>query len=109
MPVTEAAVKDFLDKLSAARPITSRKMFGGVGIYCDGVFFAVIDDDRLYFKVDEHNLPKYDSSRAVQWLIQGPEPQAMPYREVPANIVNGPDLGEWIDDAVQVALRKKKK
>jgi len=27
-------------------------MFGGVGLYCDGLFFALLDDDRLYFKID---------------------------------------------------------
>jgi len=110
MPVTEAAVQSFLSKLSAVRPITSRKMFGGIGIYCDGVFFAVIDDDRLYFKVDETNLSDYEAKGAAQWIIEGMSNGGpMPYREVPAEVLDSGDLGDWIDKAVQVALRKKKK
>jgi len=110
MPVTDAAVKSFLERLSAIRPITSRKMFGGVGIYRDGIFFAVIDNDRLFFKVDEHNLPKYDGHGAVQWLLNDSVESPMPYRIVPDVIQSDPDrLGEFIDDAVQVAIRKKKK
>jgi DNA transformation protein len=110
MPVTEAAVQSLLAPLSAVRPITSRKMFGGIGIYCDGVFFAVIDDDRLYFKVGEGNLADYEALSAAQWTIDGPNGGPMPYREVPIEILNAPDiLGGWVDKAVRVALSKKKK
>lgn len=110
MPVTDAAVQTLLAPLSAVRAITSRKMFGGIGIYCDGVFFAVIDDDRLYFKVDEVNLPDYDEMGARQWVIEGPNGGAMPYRELPDKILNDPNvLGSWIDDSVRVAQTKKTK
>jgi DNA transformation protein len=110
MPVTEAAVQSLLAPISAVRPITSRKMFGGIGIYCDGVFFAVIDDDRLYFKVGEGNLADYEALSAAQWTIDGPNGGPMPYREVPTEILNAADiLGDWVDKAVRVALSKKKK
>jgi len=109
MPVTAEKVSELLAPLIAVRTITSKKMFGGIGIYSDGVFFAVIDDDRLYFKFDEVNGPKYDSFGAEQWVIMGETPSSMPYKEVPnAILANGEALGEWIDDAVGVALRKKK-
>ena len=39
----------------SVRDIRGRSMFGGVGIYSGGFFFALIDDDTLYFKVDESN------------------------------------------------------
>src|SRR3954467_8553022 len=32
--------------------ITARRMFGGFGIYKDGVIFALIIDQELYFKAD---------------------------------------------------------
>jgi len=110
MPVTEAAIKSFVQKLSASREITHRKMFGGVGLYSDGIFFAVIDDDRLYFKVDDINLPNYQAQGMQQWAIEGPNGGAMPYYEVPTDILNDAGkLGNWIDDAVEVAKRKKQK
>lgn len=41
------------DLLSDLGVISARSMFGGVGLYCDGVMFALIADDVLYIKVDE--------------------------------------------------------
>lgn len=41
------------DQLGDAGHITYRKMFGAYGVYCDGKFFAVICDDRLFIKITE--------------------------------------------------------
>ena len=39
------------EQLREAGAIRSRKMFGEYGLYCDGVFFAVICDDQFFIKV----------------------------------------------------------
>lgn len=52
-----------LDQLSAAGAVTARSMFGGVGLYCQGLFFGLIDDDTLYLKVDDATRPEFE--RAV--------------------------------------------
>jgi DNA transformation protein len=107
MAVSPEVAARMLSALESVRPITSRKMFGGVGIYCDGTFFAVIDDDRLFFKWGPSNEALFDEVGAEQWFIpQGP----MPYREVPESILMDQDrLGEWIDAAIDVAQTKKAK
>ena len=50
-----ASHQDFVDyvaeQLREAGTIRSRKMFGEYGLYCDGVFFAVICDDQFFVKV----------------------------------------------------------
>jgi DNA transformation protein len=110
MPVTQEKVNALLTPLTAVRPITSRKMFGGIGIYCDGIFFAVIDDDRLFFKVDDITLPDYERFNAEQWFIPGEPPSPQPYREVPSSVLSDPNqIAPWIDAAVGVATRKKAK
>ena len=38
------------EQLRGAGTIRSRKMFGEYGLYCDGLFFAVICDDQLFVK-----------------------------------------------------------
>jgi DNA transformation protein and related proteins len=48
-----------LDQLASLGPVRSRRMFGGVGLYGDDVFFALIDSDTLYFKVDDTNRSEY--------------------------------------------------
>lgn len=39
------------EQMSGAGEITYRKMFGEYGLYCNGIFFAVICDDQLFIKI----------------------------------------------------------
>lgn len=52
-----ASHKEFVDfvvgQLDSAGSITSKKMFGEYGLYCDGLLFALICDDQLFFKATE--------------------------------------------------------
>ena len=52
--MTMASDKSFVDyileQLEGAGEIRARKMFGEYGLFCDGVFFAVICDDQLFVK-----------------------------------------------------------
>ncbi|MGN1195875.1 MAG: TfoX/Sxy family protein [Acutalibacteraceae bacterium] len=43
-------VKFIADQMSGAGEITYRKMFGEYGLYLNGKFFAMVCDDRLFFK-----------------------------------------------------------
>ncbi|RYG48175.1 TfoX family protein [bacterium] len=105
--LTTEAVERILAALNSARPVTSRKMFGGVGLYTDGAFFGVIDDDRLYLKSDAATDGVYDTEEAAQWILpQGP----MPYREVRPHLLSDPErLGERIDSAVAIWRAKNAK
>ena len=64
MAVSAQYLTFVLDQLGQARPVTSRRMFGGVGFYAAGVFFAVADNDSLFFKVDAQTRPQISSGRA---------------------------------------------
>lgn len=96
-----------LDQLRAAVPITSRSMFGGVGIYSNGTFFALIADDVLYLKVDDTPRPGYETrgSRAFNPFGKG----TMGYFELPADVLEDEEqLRAWTRDAIAVAKRAKK-
>src|SRR5688572_6560166 len=43
------------EQLARVTRVTSRAMFGGVGLYADGLFFGLLADDRMYLKVDDTN------------------------------------------------------
>ena len=49
-----------VELLGAAGRVTARRMFGGYGLYCDGVMFALIADDVLYLKADDVNRPELE-------------------------------------------------
>jgi TfoX/Sxy family transcriptional regulator of competence genes len=58
MPVS-AAYRSFIqDLLADFGPVSIRHMFGGAGIYADGVMFAILAEDTLYLKADEVSPPR---------------------------------------------------
>ena len=49
-----------LEQLGRITSVTGKSMFGGVGIYAQGLFFALIADGRLYFKVNDATRPDFE-------------------------------------------------
>ncbi|TFH87286.1 TfoX family protein [Billgrantia azerbaijanica] len=41
-------------------PITARRMFGGHGIYHEGLMFALVADETLYLKADDENVADFE-------------------------------------------------
>jgi hypothetical protein len=80
--VESPGVQDLLARLGAALPIRTRAMFGGVGIYSGELFFALILDQRLYFRVDGATRPAY--------AARGSEPfQTVPRTERQGHVLGG--------------------
>lgn len=102
--------RDFvLEQLAAAGRVTPRAMFGGVGLYLDGLFFALIDDDTLYFKADDASRGRYEAAGSRPFCPDPAHPeQAMGYWQVPADVLEDPDeLAAWARTALGVALAKR--
>ena len=59
MSVSDSYLSFVLDQLAEVPRVVTKRMFGGIGIYSDGTFFAVIDNDTLFFKVDEALAQRY--------------------------------------------------
>lgn len=62
MAVSQDYRREVVARLSPFVPIVDKSMFGGVGLYGDGLFFAVLDNDRTYFKVDNTNRPDFEAA-----------------------------------------------
>ena len=92
--------------------VTSRPMFGGWGIYRDGMFFALIDDGQLYFKVDESSKAAYQKYGSKPFVYTGHKGKAvtMSYYELPAEVMEKSELlQKYVETSVNVAKRSKKK
>jgi DNA transformation protein and related proteins len=50
--------------------VTPRRMFGGWGLYRDGVFFALIAGDTLYFKSDDENRAQFERSSPGPFVFE---------------------------------------
>ena len=80
MPVSASFRAFVLDQLRrAVRGIRARSMFGGVGIYAGDLFFALIADDTLYFKVDDSNRPDFVAQGMRPFMPYGEEGEVMQY------------------------------
>lgn len=83
-------------------------MFGGLGIYADALFFALADDGKLYFKVDDSNRGDFEA-RGMGPFYPFDGAQPMGYWELPPGVLDDPkELAVWVEKAVGVAERAKK-
>jgi len=99
-----------LEQLAGLGQVTSLRMFGGVGLYFDGLFFGLIADDVLYFKVDDTNRADYQARGMRQFRPYADRPDvSMSYYEVPADALeNDEELIVWARKSIAVALAAAK-
>jgi len=109
MPVTPSYRQFILDQLGrVTRGLRAKNMFGGVGLYAGEFFFALIDDDTLYFKVDDATRGDFEARGMGPFRPFGDGGEVMQYYEVPAELLEEPEaLGPWLEKAVDVARRKQ--
>ena len=99
-----------LEQLGRVEPGTARGMFGGVGIYSRGLFFALIAGESVYLKVDDTNRPDFEAAGMGPFRPFGDESSSMNYYELPAELLEEPDrLRPWVHKALDVARRKRRK
>jgi DNA transformation protein len=94
-----------LEQLAPLGQITARRMFGGVGVYANGLFFALIDDDVLYLKGDEALKVAFEAAGSHAFDPFG-EGKPMAYWAAPAEALDDQDiLLEWSRKSLEVAAR----
>lgn len=109
MAVSEGFQAFVLEQLGRVTRPSAKRMFGGVGVYADDLFIAVIDDDRLYFKVDGTNRPDFEEAGCEPFRPYDDE-RTMSYYEVPIEVLEDQDrLREWTNKVIEVARRARKR
>lgn len=113
MPVSNDFLAWVIDQLGGINA-TSRRMFGGVGLYAYDLFFGLIDDDVLYLKVDDSNRGEYEARGSQPFKPFPDRSSTMQYYAVPADVLEDQDeLVAWTRKALSVAetatLSKSKK
>lgn len=103
--------KDFIrDQLAGFGPVTIRNMFGGAGIYADGVMFALLADDVLYLKADDDSARAFraEGMRPFTYERKGRPSVVMSYWEVPPRLLEEPEeLAAWAREAHRIACAGK--
>jgi len=110
MSVTRNYLDYVLEQLAPLSRVTSRRMFGGVGLYQDDRFFGLIDNDTLFFKVDDSNRADYVTRgmNAFRPFPNKPD-TSLSYFEVPADVLEDSDeLAAWARKSISAAAVKKR-
>lgn len=111
MPKTdfvEYVIKDLLSDMSG---ISSRPMFGGYGLYKDGVIFGIVADDKLYFKVGKMNQKKYEDAgcEPLTYDTKKRKDIALSYWEVPADIMEDrEEVCVWVNESLKISRQGSK-
>ena len=103
---------DYIAELLAPHGrILIRRMFGGHGVYCDGLFIAILRGESLYLKVDESSRGEFELAGCAAFTYQrAGKTASLGFYEAPANAMESPDLiGPWARLALQAALRAEAK
>ena len=100
-----------VDQLSrVVQRVRARRMFGGVGIYSGEVFFALIADDTVFFKVDDTTRADFESRQMEPFRPYGLEGEVMQYYQVPDDLLEDVEaLRPWAEKALAAAARKPAK
>jgi DNA transformation protein len=99
--------RDFvLEQLAGLGRVRSLRMFGGVGLYCDDLFFALIAGDTVYLKVDDGNRDDFTSRGMSPFRPFRNKPLwEMGYFEVPADVLeDAEEMTAWARKSLRAAL-----
>ncbi len=95
MSLTDSEITHIHDLFAPLGDITSRKMMGGLSIYCDGVIFAILDQDAtLYLKAKDGFAQEMAKAGAQQF--ESAKGRTMCYWTLPDNALDDPDeIAQW--------------
>ena len=106
-------MSEFVDNLQEVfatfGAVRGRRMFGGYGIYHDGLMFGLVADDVLYLKADEISLPAFaDQGLNPFEYEKNGKAIKMSYYMAPDTIFDDPENArEWAVRAFEAALRAR--
>lgn len=107
MAASSGYVAYVLEQLEALGPVSAKPMFGGRGLYFEGLFFGLISSqDELYFKIDDANRGMFEE-RGCAVFQPMPGKGSMNYMTVPEDVLEDPrELADWARSSVAAAGRK---
>lgn len=106
MAVSNQYVAHAVERMARVAPVSYRRIFHGIGVYHQGVQFALIVNDNLYFRADDQSRPLYQQ--------QGMKPFSPPaalhvefvFFQLPEGVLGSPaELIYWMRTAIEAAQK----
>ena len=100
------------DLFSGLGPVEIRRLFGGKGIYHNGLIVAIEIRGELMLKADAESAPEFVAAGCKQWTYTGSRHGklvSMPYWTVPDGALDDADeMTPWARKAYEAAMRAGK-
>jgi DNA transformation protein len=107
--VASDSFAEFLrEQLAPLGRVTLRRMFGKSGVFCDGLMFAMVADDTLYFRVDDDNRAAFaeaESFPPLNYASQGRTIDLSFWRAPDRLFDEADELVRWARAALAAAAR----
>ena len=101
---------DFIHELFAGfGTVEVRRLFGGVGLFADGLMFGLVSRGEIYLKADEETAPRFEAEGCgpFEYGIRTGRRAIASFRKLPERLYDDADeLAQWARDALAVARRK---
>ncbi len=104
---------DFIRELFAPfRPVAVKRMFGGIGIYAEGLMFGLVFDDVMFLRVDETSIPSFEREGSAPFVYplatSRPGRPSRHFWRLPERLYDDPDeLAVWAARAFAIAEQRK--
>jgi len=98
--------------LAPLGPVRTKRMFGGVGIYVDEFFMALIISDELYLKADDTTRPRFEAAgcEPFRYAKKDGESVSISYFRPPEEAMESSALMQpWARMALEAAVRARTK
>jgi DNA transformation protein len=95
-------------------PVTVKRMFGGAGIWSEGLMFGLVFDGAIFLKVDEGSIPDFEREGSKPFVYTRAKSKgrvdraSLSYWRLPERLYDDPEeLAVWAGRALAIAQRKK--
>lgn len=106
--MSEALIEHLRDLFEPFGPLSARAMFGGHGLYLDGMIVGIILDGTLYLKTDADTRPYFEAAGCTPAVYaKGDTVLPMSYWSVPEEALDSPAaMRPWVERALRAARNK---
>jgi DNA transformation protein and related proteins len=90
-------------------PVSVRRLFGGAGLYANGVMFGLVSRGEIYLKADDETAPRFEAEGCgpFEYGSKTGRRAIASFRKLPERLYDDADeLAEWARQALSVARRK---
>jgi DNA transformation protein len=106
----QEVARRMVELMAGFAAVQAKPMFGGHGIYWQGLMFGLLAHERLYLKADAQSMAAF-TARGLRPFTVGPpsKPVSLKYYEAPDEVYDEPEhMAHWARMAYECAVRQQK-